>query len=162
MPYVLRQLASTMVPGAQAELYNTPASDYRFQMIDVPSRQVLALGGSGQYSLDFLQIAANASLVLPPPPNYAPPALLWVGIVTDQSLKVTAVTDAGTQTFMVRAGLASDQPGQCIFMAKVTSITLLCNPSTAANVEVFQFQLPAITTNAGWQQGSLATGLLGP
>ena len=151
-----------MVPGAKADIYDTPASDYRFQMIDVPSRQVLALAGSGQYSSDFFQVAASATQVVPLAPNYAAPAQLWVAIVSDQNLKIAVVTDAGTQTFMIRAGLASDQPGQCIFMAKVTSITLYGNPTTEANVEVFQFQLPAITTNAGWQQGSLATGLLGP
>jgi len=162
MPFILRQLASTMVPGAQTDIYNTPASDYRFQMVDVPSRQVLQLAGSGQYSSDFFQIAANTNVALTLPPNYAPPALLWVGIVTDQNLKITANTDLGFQTFMIRAGLGADQPGQCIFMAKITGITLFCNPLTSANVEVFQFQLPAITTNAGWQQGSLATGLLGP
>lgn len=157
---LLRQLGAQVAAGALTALSQT--NDYADQVVDVPSRMIMQLAASGKMSRGFGQVAAAGIFAIPLPQAYVTTNMLHVAFATDQTLKLAWVDASGTRTAMVRAGLAADQPGLLVFCGAVTSLTITNSAAVAANVEWLLFELPAITTNAGWRDGSLATGLSAP
>lgn len=158
--YILRQIDSTTLAGAQSS--EAMSNDQRQQIADMNPRYVMQLAGDGQFSSDFTQIAGSgATYNVPLPLNYTAGQMLHICLTTDQTIMITTTGGPfGTSNTMIYAGTSS--PGILVQCGVITSLTITNPGATAANVEWFMFQLPNILVNAGWKDGSLATGLIAP
>jgi hypothetical protein len=156
--YVLRQLGSTMLIGAETSEAATP--DLRHQIVDLNPRYIMQLSASGKLLWGQAQVAAAGTLSVPLPQAYVTTNNLHVVFTTDQTLELSTTGGAGASSVMVRAGL--NQLGVLTQCGPITALSLIGHPTLVANVEWFLFELPAITTVAGWRDGSLATGVATP
>lgn len=158
---VLRQINLQLEAGADIAS-EALTNDTSAQMTDVNPRYIMQLAGDGKFASDFTQIAGTSTaFALPLPQKYVTTNMLVVILTADQTVQVTTTGANGTSNQMVRAGL--NQLGIWTQCGPVTGITVTSNSTaTAVNVEWFMYELPAITTNAGWLDGPLATGLIAP
>lgn len=156
----LRQISASVASGAITQLCQT--NDYAHQIVDVPSRMVLQLADEGKLSSAFTQVAAAGTFTIPLPQNYDQTKNLLVAFATDKTLKLAWTDTGGTRTAMVRAGLASDQPGLVVFCGPISALVVTNSAAATATVEWLLLELPDVTKNAGWRDGSLATGVMGP
>ena len=159
---LLRQIGSTLTGGAQTELYGT--ADYNEQVTDVNSRYILRLAGPGKVSNDRTVIApGGTNVTIPLPQNYDETKRLYVAVASDQVVQVFFNSPVfGAGSFLVNPGASSDQQGIAAFLGLTASLSVSNNGEIDATVEWFLFELPDITTPAGWRDGALATGVLGP
>lgn len=156
--YVLRQLGSTLLTGAETSEAATP--DVRHQITDVNPRYILQLAASGKISWGQTALAANGSLSLPLPQTYVVTNNLHMAFTSDQIVKVATTGVNGTSAVMIRAGI--NQVGVLTQCGPVASITVTGNTISTANLEWFLFELPNILSVTGWRDGSLATGTQAP
>ncbi len=157
--FALRQLNAFLADGAETDM--SAVDDFRFQLVDVNPRFILKLRDDGRASGDFAVCASGGgSFALPLPQNYDVANRLCVLLSSDKTVEVTIVATAGTSRVMVRAGLV--QVGLLSFSDYIISISVACPGATAANVDWMLYELPAITTVAGWRDGPIALGTSGP
>lgn len=159
--YVLRQLGSVIVSGAQTALAYT--QDMVNQINDPNPRYIMKLAGNGKVTSDSTILSSLASFSVPLPQNYDSTKRLHVTLVSDKTVKVSLVSSVtGSSDFMLRAGLASDQQGISNFCGVISSITVLNPQGSSANLEWMIFEMPDINSTLGWRDGSISTGILGP
>lgn len=158
--YLLRQMGSTLVAGAQTSEAATP--DLRHQIVDMNPRYIMQLLAPGKYSWGQGIAAGGAGFSIQVPQNYVNTNLLHVVITTDQNADIS-IPYGSTSVIAVRAGL--NQVGvlsQCGIVTGAITVTPPSSITAAANVEWFLFELPNILSVNGWRDGSLATGTQQP
>jgi hypothetical protein len=157
--FILRQLNSSTLYGADA--VESLTIDQRQQIVDMNPRYIMALAGDGQFTSDYTQVAGSGStFVVPLPQNYTAGQMLHLCLTSDQTIMVTTTGGIGTQKTMIYAGTSS--LGVLTQCGIITALTITNPSAVAANIEWFMFQLPNVLVNAGWRDGSLATGLISP
>jgi hypothetical protein len=156
--FILRQLDSATQLGADSS--ESLTNDYRQQITDVNPRYLLQLSGNGKFSSDYTQVAASGTFSIPLPQKYVTTNNLHMCLTSDKTIQITTAGANGTSDIMLRAG--TNQIGVLTQCGPVTSITITNSSASTANIEWFLFELPNVAANAGWRDGSLATGVLSP
>lgn len=153
----LRQLAAVLADGAVSDM--SSVGDFHYRLVDVNPRMVMKLTDDGRVSTGLTQVASGGgTYTIPLPQSYVNTNQLYVLLTSDQTVKLTLTTPSLTSNALIRAGL--NQVGIVALCDLVNSLVITNAGGTAANVEWFLFELPAITTTAGWRDGSLALGTL--
>lgn len=158
--HIQRQISVVSTDGINTSVADTEQFSYR--LVDVLPKYILNVG-PGEFTSNYVGIAAGGSYSIPLPAGYDSAERLNVVIRSQLICKIVIVHPVhGSSSFLVKSTeslAAGDHKGVFQWQGRVSSITVsVPSPSDLNLIDWFIWQIPDLDSPSSYMIGHQATG----